>query len=57
MVIFTLSILDLFCKFYSKKTIWHFDITLLVFQQFTRSDFKPVGFLVLITLSDSVELV
>ena len=37
-----------FLQVMSKKLIWHFDVTWLISQRFTRRDFKPVTFHVLI---------
>ena len=44
MVIFTFSVLNLFLQVLPERFIWHFDITWLVFQQFTRGDLKPAAF-------------
>ena len=44
MVIFTFSVLNLFLQVLPERFIWHFDITWLVFQQFTRRDLKPAAF-------------
>ena len=44
-LIFTFSILDLFCKFV-QKSIWHFGVAWLVSQYISRRDLKPVAFLV-----------
>ena len=42
---FTFSVLDLFLQVLSKKSIWHFDVTWLILQRFSREDLKPVIFL------------
>ena len=47
---FTFSVLDLFLQVLSKKAIWHFDVTWLISQQFSRRDSKSVAFLVFIYL-------
>ena len=41
---FTFSVLDLFLQVLSKKTVWYFDVTWLISQQFTSRDLKPVAF-------------
>ena len=47
MVMFTFSVLDLFFANFIQKICWHFDVTWLIPQRFTRRDLKPVAFLVL----------
>ena len=47
---FTFSILDYFFASFVQKSIWHFDVTWLISQQFSRRDLKPVTFLVSIHL-------
>ena len=42
-VLVTLSLFDV--QLLSKKSIWYFDVILLVSQQFARTDLKPVVFL------------
>ena len=44
-MMFTFSVLDFFASFFSKKSIWHFDVTLLISQQFTHRDLKSEAFL------------
>ena len=44
---FTFSVLDLFLQVLSKKSIWHFDVTWLILQRFSREDLKPVILLLL----------
>ena len=39
------SVLDLYLQVLSKKSIWYFDVTWLILQQFTRRDLKPAAFL------------
>ena len=43
---FTFSVLDLILQVVSKNSIWDFDVTQLISQQFTHRDLKPVVFLV-----------
>ena len=42
-VLVTFSLFDV--QVLSKTSIWYFDVTLLVSQQFTRRDLKPIVFL------------
>ena len=44
---FTFPVLDLCLKVFCKKLTWHFDVTSLISQEFTRRDLNQVSFLIM----------